>query len=237
MQVDLLFSDDRSRLDFVSQLNSSTWSASAMIPDVGELLLSQMTSSSYLPPSSGDWDLSTIDSTFHRAYHPFTAIEAFVDELARTFPEIVETFEIGKSAEGRSIKAMRITTRRQPASPSEPGPEPAPEDPTPPPSPPSELADEAWSIASAATDMLPVASWRDWLRSLQHSFKSEKERRKHKHGGKKDKRRRKHHKGKHGKSKPGKTRPTGPPPEIYIQAGQHAREVRTPQSSGICLGC
>lgn len=180
-----------------------------MIPDLGELLQSEFAaSSSILPPSSGDWDLSTIDTPFHQAYHPFSAIEAFVDELERTFPEVVEAFEIGKSAEGRSIRAMRITTRRPAPAPA-PTPSPEPEDPMPP----SELA-SAWSLVTSAARVGAGSSWWDWLQSLTRSSKSKHGRRKHKKS-----KRRKH------KKKQGKKRPTGPPPEIYIQAGQHAREV------------
>ncbi|KAL1406576.1 hypothetical protein Q8F55_008282 [Vanrija albida] len=55
----------------------------------------------------GGWNVSSIDTPFHDAYHKVEAVYAFGDALKAAFPDIVEEYDIGTTAEGRTIRAWR----------------------------------------------------------------------------------------------------------------------------------
>lgn len=57
------------------------------------------------------WDLGTLsNSTYHAVYHPLYEVEEFMETLARTHPHLVKIVNLGHSAEGREMLAMRIST-------------------------------------------------------------------------------------------------------------------------------
>ncbi|KAF8316152.1 hypothetical protein DL93DRAFT_2111686 [Clavulina sp. PMI_390] len=59
-------------------------------------------------PHRTPWDLEHLDSGFHSSYHRFEDIVEFIDELARTFPRLVELVRVGQTAEGREILGIKI---------------------------------------------------------------------------------------------------------------------------------
>ncbi|TFY63501.1 hypothetical protein EVJ58_g3211 [Rhodofomes roseus] len=59
-------------------------------------------------PSS--WNLTSLaNTTFHSEYHPLDEIEDFVQVMAGMYPDLVQLVNIGHSAEGREMAAMRIS--------------------------------------------------------------------------------------------------------------------------------
>ncbi|KAF9811509.1 hypothetical protein IEO21_06560 [Rhodonia placenta] len=80
--------------------NTSRVSRAALIPP--------STSGRDTGPSS--WNLTSLsNSTFHSVYHPLEEIEEFVEAMAILYPDIVQLVNIGHSAEGREMVAMRIS--------------------------------------------------------------------------------------------------------------------------------
>lgn len=56
------------------------------------------------------WNLTSLqNSTYHSMYHPLYEIDNFMEDLAVTYPELVQLVNIGHSAEGREMLAMRIS--------------------------------------------------------------------------------------------------------------------------------
>ena len=56
------------------------------------------------------WNLSTLaNSTYHSVYHPLYEIEDFMQDLANTYSHVVELINIGHSAEGREMTAIRLS--------------------------------------------------------------------------------------------------------------------------------
>lgn len=52
----------------------------------------------------------TLDGAFRLdQYHPLDEIYAFVDALGQRYPRVVRVFSIGRTAEGRPIKALELT--------------------------------------------------------------------------------------------------------------------------------
>ncbi|EJD07834.1 uncharacterized protein FOMMEDRAFT_137991 [Fomitiporia mediterranea MF3/22] len=67
-----------------------------------------------VPPGRGHgtdpWNLSSFtNTTFHETYHPLFEIDEYLEHLAALYPENVTIHELGHSAEGREMYAMRIT--------------------------------------------------------------------------------------------------------------------------------
>ncbi|CCM03464.1 uncharacterized protein FIBRA_05597 [Fibroporia radiculosa] len=59
---------------------------------------------------SSSWNLTSLsNTTFHADYHPLHEIEEFVEALAALHPEVVQLVNIGHSAEGREMFAMRLS--------------------------------------------------------------------------------------------------------------------------------
>ncbi|KAI0777722.1 hypothetical protein BD413DRAFT_467519 [Trametes elegans] len=76
-------------------------------PHAGTIPLKQLKD---LQPFGVGSNLSSLaNSTYHAVYHPLYEIEAFVQEMARTYPDIVQLTNIGHSAEGREMIAMQIS--------------------------------------------------------------------------------------------------------------------------------
>ncbi|PAV18089.1 Zn-dependent exopeptidase [Pyrrhoderma noxium] len=68
-----------------------------------------------IPPNRGtgndSWDLSYFENTtFHNDYHPLYEVDEFLEHIAALFPERVTLFELGHSAEGREMYAVRISS-------------------------------------------------------------------------------------------------------------------------------
>ena len=56
-------------------------------------------------------DLSYFENTtFHNEYHPLYEVDEFLEHIAALFPERVTLFELGHSAEGREMYAVRISS-------------------------------------------------------------------------------------------------------------------------------
>ncbi|TBU48939.1 Zn-dependent exopeptidase [Dichomitus squalens] len=56
------------------------------------------------------WDISKLsNTTYHADYHPLHEIEDFMEDLAITYPGIVQFDYIGHTGEGREMLAMRLS--------------------------------------------------------------------------------------------------------------------------------
>ena len=56
------------------------------------------------------WDINTLaNTTYHTGYHPLHEIEEFMEDLAITYPDIVQLDYIGHSGEGREMLAIRLS--------------------------------------------------------------------------------------------------------------------------------
>ncbi|OBZ77987.1 hypothetical protein A0H81_01861 [Grifola frondosa] len=63
--------------------------------------------------SPGSWDLSSLaNTTYHSSYHPLYEIEEFMQEMAEQYPGFVQLVNLGHSAEGREMFAMRLSKTR-----------------------------------------------------------------------------------------------------------------------------
>ena len=72
--------------------------------EVGSLPLSQF------PHTSTGWQVSTFtNSTYHALYHPLYEIEDFMNEMARSYPDLVELVNLGHTGEGREMVAMKLS--------------------------------------------------------------------------------------------------------------------------------
>ncbi|CDZ98302.1 peptidase m14 [Phaffia rhodozyma] len=87
----------------------------AFIPDVQKLIAgsssSAFSSSSFKPyprPSNGS---IPITHPFHDRFHTYDEIHSFLLDLQTAWPEWVDVFSIGQSAEGRDIYAAKISPR------------------------------------------------------------------------------------------------------------------------------
>ncbi|KAG7095009.1 hypothetical protein E1B28_005803 [Marasmius oreades] len=73
---------------------------------------------SYIPSANAsttsqmdEWDLSSLaNTTYHSAYHPLHEINSFIHQLAEIFPTKVEVVELGHSALGREMYALKLTS-------------------------------------------------------------------------------------------------------------------------------
>jgi len=73
--------------------------------------------SAVTPPSLSDllrvrqpWNLTSLsNTTFHSMYHPLYEIEEFMQDMAELYPDFVQLVNIGHSAEGREMVAMRLS--------------------------------------------------------------------------------------------------------------------------------
>ena len=55
--------------------------------------------------------MSTLENTtFHDSYHPLSQIESFMLELVDTHPETARLINLGRSAEGRDVLGLTIST-------------------------------------------------------------------------------------------------------------------------------
>lgn len=55
-------------------------------------------------------DVQSLNTTFHRSYHPLFEIDLFLDTLATEFSILTRKFEVGRSAQGRAIDALFISS-------------------------------------------------------------------------------------------------------------------------------
>ncbi|KDR79479.1 hypothetical protein GALMADRAFT_243580 [Galerina marginata CBS 339.88] len=61
--------------------------------------------------SNTEWDLSSLTNTsFHDAYHPLDEVEAFLNQLVLTYPNITRLENLGHSAEGREMVGLTISS-------------------------------------------------------------------------------------------------------------------------------
>jgi len=59
-------------------------------------------------PPIDPFNLTTLQSPYHDAYHPLSNITQFGKQLEKTFPGLVKRFTVGKSAEGRDVEGLRL---------------------------------------------------------------------------------------------------------------------------------
>ena len=58
-----------------------------------------------------NWVVSSLENTtFHDSYHPLPQIENFMQELVDAHPETARLINLGRSAEGRDILGLTIST-------------------------------------------------------------------------------------------------------------------------------
>jgi Zinc carboxypeptidase len=58
-----------------------------------------------------NWVMSSLENTtFHDSYHPLSQIEIFMQELVDSHPETARLTNFGRSAEGRDILGLTIST-------------------------------------------------------------------------------------------------------------------------------
>ncbi|KAF4524148.1 hypothetical protein B566_EDAN012153 [Ephemera danica] len=88
-----------------------------VIPDVQRAIEAEN------PPMSEE-DQALADRKGYRmtwqSYHPLQDIHDYIDYLAQTYPDICSVTTIGSSVEGRPLKVLRISSRKQSASGSRP---------------------------------------------------------------------------------------------------------------------
>ncbi|KZT02813.1 uncharacterized protein LAESUDRAFT_729776 [Laetiporus sulphureus 93-53] len=61
-------------------------------------------------PHPKSWNLTSLsNTTFHSVYHPLDEIEDFVQAMVALYPDYVQLVNIGHSAEGREMFAMKIS--------------------------------------------------------------------------------------------------------------------------------
>ncbi|KAK4048194.1 hypothetical protein OIV83_004899 [Microbotryomycetes sp. JL201] len=58
--------------------------------------------------------LQSIDDSIHDHYHPYTAINQIIREMAEQFPAFAKVVLIGHSSEGREILGLKVTNLTQP---------------------------------------------------------------------------------------------------------------------------
>ncbi|KAF5313664.1 hypothetical protein D9611_010204 [Ephemerocybe angulata] len=56
-----------------------------------------------------DWDLSTLNATFHEDYHPLEQADEFMRQLTTQFPNTTQLTRIGLTAEGRDLFALTVS--------------------------------------------------------------------------------------------------------------------------------
>ncbi|KAI8970884.1 hypothetical protein BD414DRAFT_501498 [Trametes punicea] len=76
-------------------------------PEVGVVPLSRI-EDLHLQTRGGNLS-SLANSTYHSIYHPLYEIEDFMQEMASTYPDLVELINLGHSSEGREMLALRIS--------------------------------------------------------------------------------------------------------------------------------
>jgi hypothetical protein len=59
-------------------------------------------------PPIDEFNLTTLQSPYHDAYHSMANISEFGRQLELTFPGLVKRFVVGKSAEGRDVEGLRL---------------------------------------------------------------------------------------------------------------------------------
>lgn len=93
--------------NIIKSLESSGMSPEVMIADVQRLINTEaeMIKERLAKPFTADQDPGAfaIDQ-----YHPFDDINAWLDSLVATYPQIASTFSLGKSKEGRDMKVIKI---------------------------------------------------------------------------------------------------------------------------------
>ncbi|KAL6299378.1 hypothetical protein BKA93DRAFT_931543 [Sparassis latifolia] len=100
--VDVYFSTIRNYHE--SQLKAANLSESTRIIDRSLL------SATPYPTSAPSWNLSSLsNTTFHASYHPLYEVENFMEELATLNPHLVQLANLGHSAEGREMFAIKIS--------------------------------------------------------------------------------------------------------------------------------
>ncbi|KIK63962.1 hypothetical protein GYMLUDRAFT_40174 [Collybiopsis luxurians FD-317 M1] len=98
--VDVYFPPHR---ELPEELKDVNCTVSEIPPD-----LDLRTTSGNLAP----WNLSTVgpaNNTFHSNYHPLHEIDQFMNEISVAFPETVEVFELGHTAQGREMLGIKIS--------------------------------------------------------------------------------------------------------------------------------
>jgi hypothetical protein len=59
-------------------------------------------------PPIDEFNLTTLQSPYHDAYHSMANISEFGKQLELTFPGLVKRFVVGKSAEGQDVEGLRL---------------------------------------------------------------------------------------------------------------------------------
>ncbi|KAJ6574330.1 hypothetical protein B0H19DRAFT_1124238 [Mycena capillaripes] len=58
-----------------------------------------------------DWDLTSLENTtFHADYHRQADVDAFMEEMARLYPQAVEILRLGHTGEAREMLGMKISS-------------------------------------------------------------------------------------------------------------------------------
>jgi hypothetical protein len=65
---------------------------------------------SFSNPETQPWNLSSLSTPFHETYHPLDDIYSFFDQLVAQFPGLTRRVDMGRTAEGRKIVGISLST-------------------------------------------------------------------------------------------------------------------------------
>ncbi|KZT71070.1 hypothetical protein DAEQUDRAFT_707371 [Daedalea quercina L-15889] len=94
----------------VDGYNRSSFNNALITQNVTRILSSDVTPPTRWFSDPSSWNLTSLaNTTFHSEYHPLNEIEGFIEAMTGMYPDLVQLANIGHSAEGREMVAMRIS--------------------------------------------------------------------------------------------------------------------------------
>jgi murein tripeptide amidase MpaA len=93
----------------LAALKSTDLAIEVLVPDLGAVLRADFAARNAQGEQGGDGDGGVAGTDFFSAFRRLEEINAKLDALAAARPDLVTTFSIGNSVEGRPIRGVRIT--------------------------------------------------------------------------------------------------------------------------------